>query len=95
MTEIAMPSLQGAAELCLNPRFRKPRFNPVEASDYLAQVHGTPVAIATLAKMRCLGGGPSFDRFGRSIFYSRADLDAWVSGRMTGTRRSTSDQSAR
>lgn len=95
MTDVHLPSSQGAAEPCLDARFRKPRLNPVEASDYLAAVHGTPVAIATLAKMRCLGGGPSFDKFGRAIFYSRADIDAWVHDRMKGTRRSTSDQGAR
>ncbi|MCC0809523.1 DNA-binding protein [Methylobacterium sp. W2] len=54
-------------------------------------MHGTPVAIATLAKLRCIGGGPKFDRFGRSIFYVRSNLDAWVSGRLNGARRSTSE----
>ncbi|GJE46188.1 phage major capsid protein [Methylobacterium soli] len=70
-------NLSGATlPACLEPRFRKPRLNPVEASDYLAAAYGTPVAVATLAKWRCIkSDGPAFDRFGRSIFYRRAVLD--------------------
>ena len=95
MTDVHSPSLQGPAELCLDQRWQKPRFNPVEASDYLAAIHGTPVAIATLAKLRCLGGGPRFDKFGRLIFYERGNLDTWVSERLAESRKSTSDKGGR
>jgi hypothetical protein len=36
---------------------------------------------ATLAKMRCMGGGPEFLKLGRRIVYSRADLLAWLNDR--------------
>ncbi|MEA1831738.1 hypothetical protein U8607_06535 [Methylobacterium durans] len=77
---------------CPEPRFRKPRLNPVEASDYLAAVYGTPVAVATLAKWRCIkSDGPPFERFGRSIFYRRLALDEWASARLGQPLRSTSE----
>jgi len=46
------------------------------------------IAPATLAKMRCVGGSPTFLRLGRKIVYCRADLDAWLSARRAS---STSD----
>lgn len=39
------------------------------------------LAPSTLAKMRCLGGSPTFLRLGRKIVYCRADLDAWLTAR--------------
>ncbi len=39
------------------------------------------LAPATLAKMRCVGGSPTFLRLGRKIMYVRADLDAWLAAR--------------
>jgi hypothetical protein len=39
------------------------------------------LAPATLAKMRCVGGSPTFLRLGRKIVYVRADLDAWLAER--------------
>lgn len=46
------------------------------------------LAPATLAKMRCRGGSPTFLRLGRKIVYVRADLDAWLVARRA---QSTSD----
>lgn len=55
-----------------------------EAAQYLG------LARATLAKLRCLGGGPTFRKAGaRIVLYRAADLDAWVEGH--GERRNTSD----
>jgi hypothetical protein len=56
--------------------------NSAEAARYLR------LAVATLAKMRCLGGSPTFLRLGRKIVYFRADLDAWLNARRA---TSTSD----
>jgi hypothetical protein len=37
--------------------------------------------VGTLAKMRCMGGGPVFVKAGRRVLYRRADLLAWVNAR--------------
>jgi len=37
--------------------------------------------MATLAKMRCLGGGPPFVKAGRRVLYRRADIKAWLDAR--------------
>jgi len=34
----------------------------------------------TLEKLRVLGGGPRFRKFGRRVRYALADLDAWADG---------------
>jgi hypothetical protein len=64
-----------------------------------AAVMGTPEAAsylnlssASLAKMRCMGGGPVFIRLGRKIGYQRPDLDDWLAARRT---INTSDAAAR
>lgn len=35
-------------------------------------------AASTLAKMRLRGDGPVYVKTGRLVFYSQADLDAWL-----------------
>ncbi len=48
------------------------------ASQYLAGVWGIQRKPATLAKLACVGGGPSFVKAGRFPLYRPADLDAWA-----------------
>jgi excisionase family DNA binding protein len=55
---------------------------PNEAAEFLGLGH------STLAKLRVSGGGPAFRKFGRSVRYSREDLQRWADER---SRRSTSD----
>ena len=43
---------------------------------------------STMEKLRLTGGGAVFSKLGRTVVYSRADLDAWVASRR---RQSTSD----
>jgi predicted DNA-binding transcriptional regulator AlpA len=50
--------------------------------------HYTRVALSTLAKLRCWGGGPPYLKLGRKIGYQRADVDEWLASRRA---RSTSD----
>jgi hypothetical protein len=64
-----------------------------EAADYLKSKYGFGSS-RTLAKMATLGGGPTFRKFGRIVFYSPEDLDAWVASRMSGPMTSTSDKEA-
>ncbi len=35
----------------------------------------------TLEKMRVIGGGPRFRKFGRRVMYAVTDLQAWADGR--------------
>lgn len=46
------------------------------------------LAASTLAKLRCVGGSPSFLKLGRRVLYDRADLDNWLAARRA---KSTSD----
>jgi hypothetical protein len=48
---------------------------PLEAARYVG------LAVSTLAKCRCWGGGPIFVRLGRRVGYRRADLDEWLTAR--------------
>jgi hypothetical protein len=41
----------------------------------------TGLAVATLAKLRCLGGGPEYLKLGRKVVYRRADLADWLGAR--------------
>jgi hypothetical protein len=52
---------------------------------------GFRIAPATLNKLRCVGGGPAFEKFGRRPLYSETSLLAWVQARTTGPLRSSSD----
>jgi hypothetical protein len=67
--------------------------NRKDAAQYLTE-RGYKTAPTTLAKLACLGGGPSFRSFGRKPLYREADLLAWAHARTTGPRRSTSDPGA-
>ena len=64
-----------------------------EAAQFLTE-RGYRTAPATLAKLACIGGGPTFHSFGRKPLYREADLIAWAEARTTGPRRSTSDPGA-
>lgn len=35
----------------------------------------------TLEKLRVIGGGPRFRKFGRRVMYASADLEAWADAR--------------
>ena len=53
----------------------------VETSAYVRH------AVQTLAKWRVYGKGPQWIKMGRSVFYERRDVDAWIEAH---TRTSTS-----
>jgi len=61
------------------------------ASKYLHEVHGVVRAPSTLAKYASIGGGPVFQRMGRDPVYTPVNLDNWVSSKLSGPMRSTSD----
>ena len=54
-----------------------PKMRVREAADYLR------ISVATLAKLRCAGGGPAYAKpSAKLIIYCREDLDAWLAARM-------------
>lgn len=61
-----------------------------EASAFLTE-RGYATASATLNKLRCIGGGPRFVKFGRRPLYTEQSLLEWVEVRTTHSLRSTSD----
>ncbi len=65
--------------------------NRREAAEYV-RGKGLPCAKATLAKLATIGGGPVMRKFGRNVVYVPADLDAWITARLSGPKTSTSDQ---
>jgi predicted DNA-binding transcriptional regulator AlpA len=46
------------------------------------------ISASTLAKLRCVGGGPVYAKLGRRVVYGERDLDDWADARR---RTSTSD----
>jgi hypothetical protein len=94
MTDISTPSDRGTMELTLPPDLRKERYSSKEASKYLLVRHGVNVAVRSLDKWRCTGGGPEFQKFLRNAFYTPAALDAWVAGKLSKPVTSTSALSA-
>ena len=64
-----------------------------QAAEFLTS-RGYRTAPATLAKLACIGGGPTFTSFGRRPLYREPDLLAWAQARTTGPKRSTSDLGA-
>jgi hypothetical protein len=63
----------------------------VEAAQYIQNKWGYPCSPRTLAKYAVVGGGPPFRKAGRYPLYSAADLDEWVSSKLSPLLRSTSD----
>ncbi|TCJ37359.1 AlpA family transcriptional regulator [Parafrankia sp. BMG5.11] len=52
----------------------------------------TGLAVPTLEKLRCSGGGPVYLKLGRAVRYRASDLDEWLARR---TISSTSEESVR
>jgi len=66
---------------------------PDDAATFLRDTYGQG-SIKTLAKLRCIGGGPKFRKFGRHVLYADEDLVAWAEERLSALRCSTSDETA-
>jgi hypothetical protein len=63
---------QRQGRVCTDDRMWRP-----EAARYLRQIAGEG-SVSLLAKMASTGTGPSFYRYGKAVFYTRADLDEWA-----------------
>jgi hypothetical protein len=66
------------------------RFDTRQAAAFLT-ASGYATASATLNKLRCIGGGPAFEKFGRRPLYSESSLLQWVQSRTSHPLRSTSE----
>jgi hypothetical protein len=62
-----------------------------EAADYVQERWGYPLSPRTLAKLACVGGGPTFRRASRFPLYERSDLDEWVRSKLSRAVRTTSE----
>ena len=82
-------------DLCLPTNLRKPRLRRWEVAEYLRLVHGIEVATATLAKWASVGGGPPFQKIGRTPLYPTAGLDGWAAQRLGALVHNTSELGAR
>lgn len=67
MTNIDIDSIRSAPRVALTTR---------EAAQYLG------LAVSTLNKWRCHGGGPEFLKLGRAVRYRQDDLDRFLETRM-------------
>jgi len=61
------------------------RLDRRQAAAFLT-ARGYRTAPATLAKLPCIGGGPTFESFGRKPLYREAELLAWARGKTTGAQ---------
>lgn len=59
-------------------------FNERGATEYLLNHHGIRREPCTLAKLRCVGGGPAFRKINRNVSYARSALDAWAAALAEG-----------
>jgi hypothetical protein len=77
----------GEPRQAIPPKFYRSR----EASKYLKEVHGVDRSPSTLAKYRCVGGGPVYRKIGRIPHYAAPDLDDYVRSLLGPVQRSSSD----
>jgi hypothetical protein len=64
--------------------------DPAEAVIFLNNL-GHKTSKATLAKLRCVGGGPLFQKFGKDIRYRPERLREYATSRRSPEMRSTSE----
>lgn len=62
--------------------------NTAKAAELLATC-GVPATRKTLEKLRTVGGGPAFRKFGRRVLYSEPDLQQWINSRLSKPMSST------
>ena len=62
-----------------NPSYLRPN----AASAYLAERWAIRATTKTLAKLRCIGGGPRFRSANRDIIYELSSLDVWATERIS------------
>lgn len=70
------------------------KFRPDDAERYLQTVYRFG-SRRTLAKLRCIGNGPSFQKAGpQVVLYTKAALDEWARAKISAPVASTSHRAA-
>jgi hypothetical protein len=65
-------------------------YSPADAAQLLVDA-GFPLSKNYLAKLRCLGGGPRFHKFGSRVLYRQPDLMEWAESRLSDSMANTAD----
>jgi hypothetical protein len=74
----------------LRPSPVKRYLRPNQAAQFLTEDVGLQTAVKTLAKLRCVGGGPSYQKYGSLVVYGPEDLLSWAQKRLSQKVTSTS-----
>lgn len=74
----------GASERA-SPAGRSRYLDPAQAAELLH------MSRSTMDKLRCIGGGPPFRKFGRKILYEIGDLEAWAAAHQRFSSTSNAD----
>jgi hypothetical protein len=76
----------------MNLSLSMPRLRRKEVPQYLKDVHGIDIAVATLNKLASVGGGPAMRYAGRIPLYDKTALDQWAADRLGDPVASTSER---
>jgi hypothetical protein len=68
-------------------------YSSTEASSFFGD-RGFRVAVSTLAKWACVGGGPRFVKLGRRRLYTEQSLQDWLTEKLSREVASTSEAAA-
>ncbi|KAB2747873.1 hypothetical protein F9L05_14635 [Brucella anthropi] len=74
-------------------KFDRPRIRRKGVPEYLREVHGVDISLATLNAMATRGDRPTMQYMGWIPLYHKNDLDTWVTERLSAPVRSTSERS--
>ncbi len=69
------------------------RYRRAEASTYLKEKWGISRKPSTLAKLAVIGGGPNFQKDGKTPLYPGNELDSYAESQLSPLKSSTSDLS--
>ena len=88
---IALPTKHHTSEKFNTINFPDDYLMSREEASLYSHALGCPIAKSTLAKIYCISSdGPPVIHFGRKVRYRVADFRAWLLGRLSAPRRSTS-----
>jgi Helix-turn-helix domain len=78
---LTLPAIPGLSRQFKNGGNKMSQTDDYAVFDAAAAATFTGLAVATLAKLRCIGGGPEYLKLGRKVVYRRSDLANWLNAR--------------
>jgi hypothetical protein len=72
--------------MTFTPKYRR----RADAARYVRDKWGLPCSTAWLAKLAVVGGGPVFQKAGKTPIYTDPELDRWAEARIGAPQKSTS-----